>query len=171
MAKKPRSKFYETDQDIDNATASAARRGESLRNEYHKIGCSILRRWLSTGDYRPAERQLTALHNALGGAVRTNAFKDWVVAHTLMEWDGETNSFSKVATTVEEDNVKKAIATPFWDFTKEAKWNPMDWAAQLQSLVKRAHKDMEKAQSQGEESKVNPDQLAALEAMIPAGGK
>lgn len=158
-------KLFTTDAEITKSIKSIEGRSAKLRTDIHKTGCSILRVWNKSGDYRPALAQLNLLHNALGGAIRTNAFKDWVVAHTGFEWDNAEKAFTHTQNKIADDMVRSAIDKPFWDFSPEKEYKPMEWAQMLAALVKKAEKDLSEM---GEASKVDAEQLAAIKALQPA---
>ena len=62
-------------------------------------------------------------------------------------------------------DLKEAINNPFWEFKAEEEFKPIqDWTKLISGLVARGLKDLEKM---GEQSKVNMEQLAILQKMVP----
>jgi len=155
--------LFKTDQEIEKAIVSIETSSKRLREKIHKTGCSILRRWHETGDVRPAVKHMTALHAALGGAVRTNAFKDWVIAYCAFEWDSEAGFVKGDSNTIDRDSVRSAIQNPFWEFSPETEYKPVDWAALLHNAINRAEKDREKL---GDKSSVDEDELNTLKQLL-----
>lgn len=158
--------YYQTEKSIVSAIASAKEAGIALKNEHHKIAISILRKWCKDGNAGFAAVQLTSLNDAIGDAGRQSAFKKWVETFTLMTWENSENTFRYTSTTIDMDVCQEANLTKnrYWTMTPPSEYKSLDWVKALETLIKKAEKDIEEL---GDKSKVSVAELDALKEVHP----
>lgn len=157
--------YLTSNKSIATAITAIGSNAKEWRSEVHRVGCSILRKWNSDGHMQHAIANLNALREALGTAVRVNAFIDWVLATEAVGWDTDEKCFVANDNKVCADAVRRAIDVPFWDYRKaETQYKPIaGWTEYLKVVATRARKDIEKM---GDKSTVNLKDLQAIEQMV-----
>lgn len=159
--------IFTTDNAIEGGIARVKKEGKAYQNLVHRVAFSILKRGLDTKDFTKGAKQFTALVEAMPGATRTNALRDWVTAYAPLTWNSEENCF--VYTSMKgfdpAGDMTEAKRTPFWEFSPEPEYKPVDWAKAIQSIVKRGERDLTEL---GEKSKVDQEQLDILRRLIEA---
>ena len=156
-------KLFATDADINKAIERAAKNGRAYENLLHKILVSILKRGIDTKDFRKPAKQFEALIEAAKGATRTNAMLDWITAHAPLSYNTEEKALVYTNMKGFEPALETASETPFWVFKPEQDYKPVDWAAAINSLIKRAEKDVSEL---GKKSKVDTNQVELLKKMV-----
>ncbi len=157
--------YLTSNKSIATAIVGIATAGQAWRSEVHRVGCSILRKWNKDGHMQHAIANLNALREALGTAVRVNAFVDWVLATGSVGWSTEDKCFVSNKNTITSDAVRSAIDTPFWDYRKsETVYKPItNWVEFMRQACNRARKDIEQL---GDKSVVNVKELQAIEKLV-----
>ena len=154
-----------TDTAIETAIGKAKTQGATLQGAFHRIACSIVARMLESKDHNTCVRLTNAMIEALPGMARKNALRSWVEHFLGYTYNKETKAFVFVKREGFKVELADAIAAPFWDFKAEEEFKPIaDWTKLIAGLVGRGLKDIEKL---GENSKVNMEQLAILQKMVP----
>lgn len=157
-------KLFKTVGEVDKALASIKLRGVKLQNDVHLAACSLLKHLFENKDIRMVHR----LMDALPASYRTNAMRDWLTAFGPVSWDKNKAVFNTKFDLSEADkHVRDALLNPFWLFTEEPAYVPVDVAAMLNAVIKKLDKDM--VQSGG---KVDHKALmSALETLKPEPAK
>ena len=155
-----------TDAKIDDMIASISKRGKSIQNDIHRTACSIVRRWHESSDVSVAVRQMNALLGAVPSMARANAFKAWVEAYATFVWDADNDCFTyhKKRTKISLEDAKTACGTPFWEFTKEPEYKPMDLGARIFSLIAEAERRRQTGLKDGDI--VEKDMVKALKDLV-----
>lgn len=163
-------KLHNTDAAIDAAIESILKRGKSLQNDIHKASCSILRQWFDSGNVATAVRQTNKLVGAMPDMARSNALKAWFESFAGFVWNKDEKHFvyRPDATKIAEERVKAAIAEPFWAFSPEPDYKPMNIDAMIEAIVKKARQRRQKGLKEGVDY-VPEEKLKALEALLPSG--
>lgn len=139
---------------IVKAFASIKARGAKLQMDVHIAACAVLRHIEEHNDIRLVAKLL----EVLPGSYRTNALRDWFMAYGPIAFDKNKPRFVKDKPV----ELTKAMADPFWLFSAEPEYQPMDIAATIAALIKKLDADA---------VKTNRDHSAivtALEAVKPA---
>lgn len=131
------SALFKADASLDKAIASIKVRGVKLQNDVHIAACSVLRHLGEHNDLRLVER----LFDALPKSYRTNALRDWFVAYGPVQFEKNKAVYVKG----KEVELTKAMADPFWLFSEEAEYVPVDVLAMLNSTIKKLEADQTKA--------------------------
>ena len=154
-----------TDAAIESAIGKAKTQGATLQASFHRIAVSIVARMLETKDHNTCVRLVNAMIEALPAMTRKNAMRSWVEEFTGYTFNKEDKAFVFAKKEGFKTDLRAAIATPFWDFKPEVDFAPIqDWTKLIAGLVGKALKDIEKM---GGNSKVNIEQLAMLQKMVP----
>lgn len=146
---------------LNKLIGSIKTRGATLQRDMHTAAVSCLAHVAAHSDVTLLQR----FHDALPSVARTNALKTWALAMGPVRWDAKANEGkgafrynSKQALLIEE-----ALATPFFEFEKEAKFKPFDLSAAIAALTKRAE-----AAADDDRNIVPDETLAKLRALVPA---
>ncbi|KRR22151.1 hypothetical protein [Bradyrhizobium retamae] len=118
---------------IKAALVSIHRRGQTLQQDIHQAACSVLDHVAKHSDIR----LVTELLVACPDMTRKNALKDWFVAFGPVMIDGDEVTFVKGKAC----DVKGAMLEPFWMFSPEPVYVPVDVAALLDKIIKKLAKD------------------------------
>lgn len=151
--------FIGSDNDITKEIGKIKTAGQKLQMNIHRVAVSILKRWNETGDCRPALKNMQALHDAFPQSLRTNAFKDWAQAYAQMVWEEQAFAWGAKPVVPTDKDIEAAIGNPFWDFSPEKPYQPIDFTKLIQNVIKKAEKDMKEM---GEKSTVDKEALLQL---------
>lgn len=134
----------ETDEAFVAALKNIQTRSNSLQLDVHLFLVSLAARWQKTGDIRPVVKFTNELVGAMGGGMRSNAVKAWVEAFFGFVWNETEGAF--VAGTLKASglDLEKIRNNRWWEFKPEPAYKPMDFRAQIISLVKNAEKRLSK---------------------------
>ena len=130
---------------IDSAIVAVAKDAGSLQQKIHNVAVSILKVWHdSNADVEAMQKAFERL-NALQSAspYHANAFAVWVgVQLPMAKWSDESKSWY-----AHSDDAKlmgkvfiAARDNPFWKVAPAPKVNPLDLAAEIDRLIKKAEK-------------------------------
>lgn len=122
---------------ITKALTSIKTRGVKLQNDVHIAACSVLRH---VGEHKDV-RVVQSLFDALPASYRTNALRDWFVAYGPIQFDKNKPVFVKDKTT----DLTLAMSDPFWLFSVEPAYVPVNAMALIDATIKRLTSDQEKA--------------------------
>ena len=160
-------KLFGSVADIEGAVGRITKAAGKLQEDIHKTAVSVLKLWhdkkVEAGD---AARLLSALQSA--SPYHQNAFSKWVAEFTNLQWSDETKVWFAHPS---DDNVLKgkvfmtARDTPFWKVSPPKAANPFDMMAELQRIITKAAKHMEKPV---EGDKVDMELLRQLRTIISA---
>lgn len=150
---------------LNKAIASLVTRSNSIRRDLHRVACSVLNHAIEHGDVRPANRLLESLPSMF----RANAIRAWLenfgpFTAEKMPGKGTVMAFRKR----DDSNLAGAIETPFWEFSPETEYQPLDVTKTLSGLVKRLESDAEKT---GRDHSAIVQALKALAAPVPVATK
>lgn len=166
-AAKPATKAFAliTNQaELNGAIKSIAGRAQRLDTDIHRAACSVIVHSAKHNDPDVATRLL----EAMGKSQRREALKAWLVNYGAFGTDEHGKLVydkSRSAAVQKEDNVRAAIAEPFWDFAgPEKPYKQWDFMANIQRLLKQAEAALQNPQQ--DTSLVPPDKLAALRAVV-----
>lgn len=122
---------------ITKALTSIKTRGVKLQNDVHIAACAVLRH---VGEHKDV-RVVQSLLDALPASYRTNAVRDWFTAYGPVVFEKNKPVYVKG----KETELTKAMSDPFWLFSVEAAYVPVDVNALINSVIKKLTTDQEKA--------------------------
>ena len=132
--------------DVEASVTKIAKAAGKLQEDIHKAAVSILKLWHDKKvEASDAARLLSALQGA--SPYHQNAFSKWVAEFTNLQWSDETKVWFAHPS---DDNVimgkvfMQARDTPFWKLSPPKAANPFDMLAELNRIVAKAAKHMEK---------------------------
>lgn len=135
-------KLIKTEALIIKAIGSIKTRGKTLQNDVHIAACSILALFADNKDIR----LVRTFMDALPASYRTNALRDWFTAYGPVSWDKNKAVFNaKFDLTELDKSVRQALLDPFWLFSPEQVYQPIDVNAKLDALIKALIADETKA--------------------------
>jgi hypothetical protein len=143
-------KLYTTAAEIDTAVVLFHAKGQKLQTEAHRLACSVLRHVGEHGDVRVVLKFIQALPEMS----RRNAVKAWFEHFGPVKFDGEEITFVKGGKT----RLGDAMEAPFWKFSPEPAYKPIDVAEALEALIKKLVKDA------GKTNRSHAATIAALRA-------
>ncbi len=122
---------------LDNLIADIKTRGESLARDTHIAACSVLLHVGKHSDIRMVTRLLDAVH----ATTRKNALMAWFEHYGQVTFGakGECTFVADKATMLGE-----AMAKPFWQFSPEPAYKPLDIGTFIDSMVKKLKTDTDK---------------------------
>lgn len=126
---------------IDLMLASIKRAGETLAKNTHIACCSTLAHLYAHSNTAVVQNLLDSVHDMS----RKNAIRDWFHAFGPVTFDGTKIKF--VARKADEDTnalQTKALLEPFWEFSPEPAYKPVDIAKMIDAVVKRLETDEKK---------------------------
>ena len=126
-------KLYETAAQIDAACIAFTKKGASLQAEAHKLACSVLRHVGEHGDVRVVSKFIASFPEL----ARVNAVKAWFEAFGPVAFDNTGVSYVKGGKT----RLGEAMEMPFWKFSPEKPYEPVNPAKALEALIKKLVKD------------------------------
>lgn len=174
-----------TTEQMDAAIANVAERSNLLQADIQHVAVAILCHAFRTGDYTRAN----TLHDALGKGVRRKGLVGWFVEGGLKvsekdeSFVGFEDGLDSLRNKAEKGDAKakaKIVAhldmmkgKNWWDMKPENSFMGFDFDAELERLIKRAKKAIEKDSAATAEDKskagykmtVTPDHLKALMAL------
>lgn len=155
---------------IVDGIKSVANRRKLLDRDIQMLAVSVIYALHKSGDKPTAVKRANALVDAVKGGMKSNALLRWFETHSPMVFNKETkllvdgfspNSPVKDHTKI---NALEARDKPWFEAIPEPEYKPMaDLNTLLARIVKQGKADVEKL---GDKSKVDLQQLAALEAML-----
>lgn len=163
---------------INKAIASIKVRGVKLQNDVHIAACAVLQHLIELGnnDVRIVGRFM----DALPASYRTNAMRDWFSAHGPIAWEKNKAVFNSAFNLAEQEaSFRQGVRDPFWLFSPEAEYQPINVKAKLDQLIKALVKDQEKtgakhgstiAVLEGLKDNVSSAQPAKVDAADPLVG-
>jgi hypothetical protein len=117
---------------IEASIKSIQTRGKSLAKDIHLVAVSCLAHIEKHGDITLLNRLVTALPSGW----RSNAVKAWGEAFGKVNWDNKAKAF--VYDKNKKTDLEGAIEISPEDFKPEPEYKPMDLAADIAKLVKKA---------------------------------
>src|SRR5215207_6771991 len=126
-------KLYETAAQIDAACLAFTKKGATLQAEAHKLACSVLRHVGEHGDVRVVSKFIASFPEL----ARVNAVKAWFEAFGPVEFDNQGVSYVKGAKT----SLGAAMEKPFWSYTVEKPYEPVNPAKAIEALIKKLFRD------------------------------
>lgn len=157
--------IYATDAAIETAIARVRKDGRAFQSLVHRVAFSILKRGHDTRDFTKGVQQFNSLVEAMPGAARANALREWIEAFAPVYYDPEAKAFAYQNMKGFTFDLPQAKQTPFWEFKPEPEYVPVDPLKVIENAVKKFEKDQK---TLGKKSKVTKDQIAALRALLPA---
>jgi hypothetical protein len=139
---------------IDLAIKSIQSRGSKLSKDIHVTAVSCLNHIEKHGDITLLNRLVVALP----GGWRSNAVKAWAEAFGKVNYDTKAKAF--VYDKAKKSNIEGAMEISPEDFKPEPEYKPMDLAAEIAKLIKKAEERVN-----SEADKVPVELLAKLRAV------
>lgn len=150
-------KLYQNAADIAKAIKSIQTRGKTLAKDIHLTGVSCL-------DHIEKHGDITLLNNlvaALPGGWRKNAVIAWAEYMGKVKFDTQAKAFVYDKNGV--TSLEAAMEVSPEDFKPEPEYKPMDLAAMIEAMIKKAEKaDADKG------DKVDAELLAKVKALVAA---
>lgn len=126
-------KLYSTEAEFDKARKSITQRGQALQRDIHVLLLSSLAKLAKDGDIRRIVKDLDCMPDM----TRKNAVKAWLEAFGPISFAGSEPAHVKDKRT----NLDAANATPFWKFSPEPAYVPLDMLDWLGKTIKKLQKD------------------------------
>lgn len=145
--------LYTTSKAIDTACVALHAAGQTVQNEMHKVACSVLVHYAKNNDKRVVEKLLKAMPES----ARTNALRDWMNFFGTMSIGAKDEI---VTVPGKKLKLADAMAKPFWKFSPEKAYVPLDVHAAITGLIKKLERDAK------ETALDHSNQINALRAMI-----
>ncbi|QPC44922.1 hypothetical protein HW532_20815 [Kaustia mangrovi] len=134
------SELLTTEDGFKRAFKSIRDRGASLQRSVHIAACSVLQHLEKHKDVRMVQ----ALFVALPKSYRTNALRDWFMAFGPVTFKDNKPVYTKKGATKGKVKLTAAMDKPFWEFSPEKPYVPLNPVEALDSLIKRLNTDAEK---------------------------
>jgi hypothetical protein len=128
--------LYKSAAEIDRACVLFFKSGQKLQTEAHKLACSVLAHVGEHGDIRVVAKFLASFPEMS----RVNAVRSWFEAFGPITFQGNNPSYVKGGKT----RLGDALATPFYKFSPEPDYKPVNAAAELEKLIQKLLKDTKK---------------------------
>jgi hypothetical protein len=132
-----RKDLYKTEAAIFAALKSIQNRGRTLQNDVHKAACSILEHIELHHDVTVVDKFIGTLINHLPKSYRINAMRDWLTAFGPVKFENNKPIYVKGKPV----DMAQALAEPFWKFSPEMPYQPVDIAKMIDGLIKKLDKD------------------------------
>lgn len=157
--------FTMSDENILAACASLKTRTSKMRDDIHKVACSILCSWGRNNAANVARDQANALLDAIDENYR-QACVNWFGMHAGFVYDTKEQSFSYSPdkTTITPAEYQAARAETMFDLTPAKSVQPYDLRAKVLALVAAAEKRRKKGV--GENDNVPVELIAGLKALV-----
>lgn len=171
-------KLLTTERDIRVGIFSMSKNAKSVAGEQHALACSILRLWHLDGNVARAVRLANDLLEGMHNSSRKNAMKDWFIGFAGFVWADKSFVYHKDRTTISKEDAQKAIKEPFWVFSPEKPYVPLNLDTLIENAIKKAEARRKKGLTNEDvvpEVKVRalkmvhdatPEQLAAILSMM-----
>lgn len=127
--------LYTSVKAIEGAIKLAVVQGESYQRELHKIAVSVL---AHVGKHKDV-RLVNKFIDSVADAVRVNALRSWFETFGNVKYDLEAKAMKYDAS--RKVRVGEAMGNPFWKFTPEADYVPLDIDKAVASFIKRVQND------------------------------
>lgn len=148
--------LYTSVKAIEGAIVSAKTMGESYQRELNKIALSVLAHVGKHKDVRLVNKFIESVVDS----VRVNALRTWFETFGNVRYDIEAKAMKFDAK--RKVRLGEAMGNPFWKFTPEVDYVPLDIDKAVASFIKRIQKDAK------ETGRNHAPVLKALEALVPA---
>jgi hypothetical protein len=137
---------YYTKAQMPAAIKSISGRGQRLQNDIHRIACSIVYGLAQSGDWPSAVAYTNRLMDAMPESLRKEGFKLWAKAFLLMDHGkvDKVDTFLRLTdvsgkgVSHQSLDVVKAVANPFWSYTKEPEAKPFNLTEAIVRVLKQA---------------------------------
>lgn len=127
-------KLFGTAAEIETAITSIHKRGQSLQRDIHVAACSVLQHVAKHSDVRLVAKLIAAMPE-MG---RANALRDWFTEYGPVLFDDKgACQFVKGKAT----KLGAAMADPFYKFSPEKPYVPLDMAKAIEGFIKRVQTD------------------------------
>jgi hypothetical protein len=151
--------LYKSTAEINTAVEKAVKQGVSLQTAYQKIACSAIVHLGTHKDIRVIRNILDTLPEGL----RKVAMATFFDRFAPVRFDDEGQ--------VHYDDTKKvqlglALETAWWKTAKEATYTPFVFEAEIQKLIDRASKKLEKGVDTSKGDSLSTEQINGLRALI-----
>lgn len=168
MTKTARFDFKQltTDDHITLAIGKVHAQADTLQMNIHRILVAVAQQWVKHGDVRPAVGHVNALLDAMPKGVRSNGIRKWVEVFfgMVLKVDGDDKGkFVAGKLKASDLLMDKLTASTWWTFAPEAPYKPLDFAAELQKLVKKA---VERADKTTTGDMIPAELLAGCKALL-----
>lgn len=140
-------KIVSTSDGLDKAFKSIKSRGAKLQHDVHNAAVGVLLLMLKpdkNGQPNNDVRIVNKLFDHLPASYRTNALRDWFVGFGNVAFDKGKAVYADKGRTISDaiDGNKM----PFWEFTEEPVYVPVDVTKMLDALIKKLRTDEDKAE-------------------------
>lgn len=164
---------------IQGMISDLAKRSQAMMGDVHVAACSVIAHAVKHGDATLATHMPDRVTEALGGAWRLNALRQWFEAMGCFTWVAKTDTKpagfkinkekrAEMLKSLEKDEAKfldKLIkCKSFHEFKPEAPYEAFNFKAQLARLIKQAQKKAqdEVRKAKGEDNFDGMDDAAEL---------
>jgi hypothetical protein len=125
--------LYKSAAEIDRACVLFFKSGQKLQTEAHRLACSVLAHVGEHGDIRVVSKFLASFPEMS----RVNAVRSWFEAFGPITFQGNNPSYVKGGKT----RLGEALDTPFYKFSPEPDYKPVNANAEVEKLIKKLLKD------------------------------
>lgn len=147
-------KLFEGQPAIEAALKSIFTRGQSLQKDIHIAACSVLAHIGKHSDVRLVNKLLAAMPEAS----RKNAMRDWLMAFGPIMFEQDKPVYVKGG----KVSLGNAMAEPFWLFSPEPVYHPLDLSKFIKSMVRKLEKDAK--ETKADHSAI----INAMQKLVPA---
>jgi hypothetical protein len=127
----------ESNKKLKTVTDKLATTAKGLQDQLHQHMLNIGDHIAAHGDVTPATYLVSKLD---GSSQRVNAIRQWFLTFGGCGWNAGKKTFTKSRDTSFRWDRKEAEANPFWSFTPEPAFKPLDGLAILKGAVLRIMK-------------------------------
>lgn len=155
--------LIKTDSDIQLAIAKAQKAGNTVQLDYQRIACSMLVRLAETKDIRP----VVAMIEGMPEAFRKKPMKEFFAAFgNVRIGDTEEDAGKLYYCGKKKLQLGHALEKAWWTMSKESAYVPFNFETEVQKLIDRATKRMEKGISVEKGDNLTHSQINALRNVI-----
>lgn len=147
---------------IEEGSRILGKKSAALKLDVHKLCVSTLNKWQMTGDVSHAADTAAKIMNNVDPHFAVGIAK-WFKVYAGFEINEDGETFTYTRTTISKEDVLKSKAQTFEQVSPPAKPKPLNLVAEIQKLVTKAGKHMEKP-VEGDE--VQPEVYTALRNVL-----
>lgn len=129
--------LYNTQKQIDAACVALHASAQTVQTEMHKVAVSVLVHYAKNND----KRVVLKLIQAMPESARVNSLREWFNKFGTMTIGAKDEIVTAPGKKLQ---LADAIKTPFWKFSPEKDYVPMDVSESIKALVKKLETDAKK---------------------------
>uniref|UniRef100_UPI001F2A935D hypothetical protein n=1 Tax=Segatella copri TaxID=165179 RepID=UPI001F2A935D len=130
--------------DMDKALGVLARAGQKVQMLSHRIAISVLVHSFTHNDPSYTSRMVAKLHASLPEMARKNALLDWMNEYGNFTVSEEKGALVVVMQKDVKPRLAEADGKPFWKFSPEPEYKPLDREKFFDMMIKKMQTDAKK---------------------------